>query len=203
MSFQSTVRRNYATGTVGEIVADGPLRAFPGRIASVTIDGNGNTNRVGRAFGYSAEVPATGTTLSNIEATAIVGGPNFFGILSNPKRYALQGTSASTLAPSLDLPQYTEGEFTDMGIMILELFNETTGAKNTAWGDGIAYVSTATTSGQNPLGLPLGALVSFTPGSPPTGFTVIPNARVTNAISYSASAIGALVSGLTKVQLTQ
>lgn len=205
--FQQSVKRAYTTGFPGEIVRDGPHRAKMARISSATLgaDAGASTNRISRAFGYSGEVPNGGTTLAMIEATVAVGGPVFFGILGNPKRYALLGTQAGgTLAPSLDLPQFAEGEFFDMVTgMVFELFNETTGAKTMNFGDGIAFVPSNISGANNPLALPFGALVSFTGATPPTGMIAIPNARVINTSSLSASALGALVSGYTIGQLTQ
>lgn len=206
MAFQGTVKRQYTTGWAGEIVRDGPNRTKVARISSQTLDGSGNTNRISRAFGYTADMAATGTTTSNLEITVGVGALPFAGVLVNPKHYALQGNAYGTngtLAPSMDLQQYTEAEFMEMGIIVGELFNETTATKNTAYGDGICYVTTATTGAQNLQGLPLGALVSFSGANPPAGFTAIPGARVINTLSLSASASGNVVSGLTTIQLTQ
>jgi hypothetical protein len=206
--FQKTVNRQYTTGFPGEILRDGPMRAKRARISSVTIgaDAGASTNRVSRAFGYSGEVASTGITNAATEATVDVGGANFFGVLFHPKHYVLNGTTAGgSLAASLDLPQGAEAEFADMVTgLCVELFNETTGAKSVAFGDGIAFVPRTITGANNPLALPYGALVSYPAGGAvPTGMIAIPNARVTNAISMSASALGALVSGYTIGQLTQ
>lgn len=207
MSFQSTVRRQYTTGFPGEIVRDGPTRAKAGRIASATVgvDPGASTNRVSRAFGFTSDMPASGTTYSAMEGIVSVGAPVFYGILGNPKHYALSGTTAGgSLAASLDLPIGTEGEFFDMGIIVAELFNETTGAKTTNFGDQVAFVPSSISTGNNPLALPYGALVSVAAGSAaPTGMILIPNARVTNPESLAASGAGALVSGYTVIQLTQ
>lgn len=207
MSFQSTVRRQYTTGFPGEIVRDGPTRAKPGRISSVTlgVDPGASTNRISRAFGWAADIPATGTTVSAMESQVSVGGPIFFGILGQPKDYALQGNSSGSLAASLDLPQYALGEFFDMATgLVAEMFNETTGAKTMAFGDQVAYVSSAATALQNPLALPYGALISVPAGSAiPAGFVGIPNARVINPETLTASALGALVVGYNVIQLTQ
>src|SRR5579862_4814814 len=117
MGFQSTVYRQYNTGSPGEIVRDGPKRAKIGRISSATVgaDPGASTNRVSRAFGWSSDMPATGTTYSAMEGVVAVGAPVFYGILGNPKHYALSGTtSGGSLAASMDLPQGAEGEFFDM-----------------------------------------------------------------------------------------
>jgi hypothetical protein len=208
MSFQKMVLRQYTTGFPGELVREGPHRAKPGRIASVSVgaDPGLSTNRISRAFGWSADMAAQGSTYSAMEAQVVVGAPIFYGILGHPKHYALTGTVAGgPLAASMDLPQYAEGEFFDMASgLVVELFNETTGSKTTAFGDQIAYVSNAITTLQNTLALPYGALISVAAGAAaPAGFILIPNARVINPESLTASALGALVSGYAVAQLTQ
>lgn len=206
--FQNNVKRQYTTGFPGDIVRDGPMRAKPARIVSATLgtDPGASTNRISRAFGYNGDVPATGATLAALEATVNVGGAKFFGLLGNRYRYALQGTAAGgTLAAALDLPQNAEGEFFDMVTgMIMEFFNETTAAKTMTFGDGIAYVPNTISTGNNPLALPYGALVTFAAGgAPATGMIAIPNARVINTSALGASGAGALVSGYSIGQLTQ
>jgi hypothetical protein len=208
MSFQSTVRRNFTTGFPGEIVRDGPTRAKPGRISSVSVgvDPGASTNRISRAFGWAADIPATGTTQSAMESQVAVGGAVFFGVLGHPKHYALTGTLAGgPLAASMDLPQYALGEFFDMATgLIAEMFNDTTGAKTMNFGDQVAYVKNTITALENPLALPYGALISLAPGAAaPAGFAIIPNARVINPETMSASALGALVVGYNVIQLTQ
>lgn len=206
MSFQSTVNRQYTQGFPGEIIADGPLRLKPGRIDSATIgvDAGLSTNRISRAFGYSSDLPTTGSTNSASGALVVVGGAKFYGVLAHPKHYALYGNAGDSLGASMDLPKGANAEFAEMAIMVLELFNETTGSKTVNYGDGIAYVPVGISGANNTLALPLGALVSYPAGgSVPTGMVAIPNARVTNPITMTASALGALVSGYTKGQLTQ
>lgn len=206
MTFQHMVNRQYTAGFPGDIVRDGPLRLKPARINSATVgvDPGVSTNRISRAFGYSADLPATGITNSAEGALVSVGGPVFFGILANPKHYSLSGNSSGTLAASLDLPQGTNAEFLDMGQPVVEFFNETTGAKTINFGDQIAFVPNTITTGNNPLALPYGALIVVAAGAAaPTGMTLIPNARVTNSITLSASALGALVSGFSLGQFTQ
>lgn len=207
MTFQSKVNRNYTTGYPGEIVRDGPVRAKPGRIASLSVgtDPGASTNRVSRAFGWSADTPTTGITLAAMSPQVVVGGTPFYGIMGHPKHYVLQGTTAGgTLAPTLDLPLGYEAEFFDMVIMVAELFNETTAAKTMNYGDGVAYVPATITAGNNPEALPYGALVSFPAGgAPAAGMIAIPNARVINPESLAASAVGALVSAYTFIQLTE
>jgi hypothetical protein len=206
--FQNKVNRNYTTGFPGEFQADGPHRGRTARIVSPTIgaDPGVSTNRISRAFGYSGEIGPEGSTYSNSEHLVSVGSPRFFGILGNPKRYALQGNAnAGSLAPALDLPLGEVGEFYDMATgFIAELFNETTAAKTMSYGDGVAYVPNNISAANNPEALPYGALVSVLTGqAAPTGFVLIPNARVVNTSSLAASALGALVSSYTVIQLTQ
>lgn len=207
MTFQTTVRRQYTLGFPGDIVADGPRRAKPAVIVSATVgvDAGASTNRMTRAFGYAANPAMTGGTNATNEFTVVVGGTNFFGILGNSKNLALQGGVAGTLSPSLDLPRYATGEFFDMVTgMVVEVFNETTGAATVDFGDQIAYVSDQATVGQNPLALPHGALVAFPAGATiPAGFVLIPNARIVNPVTMGASGLGALVSTYTVAQLTQ
>ncbi len=207
--FQSTVNRQYTTGFPGEIVRDGPTRGRIARITSATLgtDPGASTNRISRAFGYSGDMPAQGpSTYAAMEALVAVGAPVFFGILGNPKRYALQGNSlGGSLAPSLDLPLGNEGEFFDMaGGFIAEVFNASTGAETINFGDQLGYVPNNISTGNNPNALPYGALVSFAAGAAvPTGIVLIPNARIMNPVTLAASAPGALVSTYTLVQLTQ
>jgi hypothetical protein len=206
---QNTVYRQYTTGFPGDIVRDGPKRAKPARIASATVgtDPGASTNRISRAFGFTADIAGQGpTTYAAMEQTVSVGGAVFFGILGHPKHYALQGSAAGgTLGASLDLPQGFEGEFFDMVTgMVAELINETTATKVTTFGDQVAFVPTTITALQNPNALPYGALVSVPAGaSAPAGMILIPNARVMNSVSANASGVGALVSVYTIIQLTQ
>ena len=204
MGFQSTVNRQFTAGFVGEIVRNGPTRAKPARIASATVgaDPGLSTNRISRAFGWSADLNPVG----GMEGSVIVGGAAFYGILGNPKHNTLQGTTAGgSLASSLDLPQYAEGEFFDMATgLVVELFNETTGVKNVNFGDQVAYAPSTISGANNPLALPYGALIAVPAGSAaPTGFTLIPNARVQNPTTMTASALGTLVASYTIIQLTQ
>lgn len=205
--FQSTVNRNYTTGAAGKVVRDGPIRAKPGRISSATVgaDPAASTNRISRAFGYTGESAATGTTYSAEVPTVGVGAPAFYGVLFQPEDYVLYGTtSGGPLAASYDLPQGTLGQFADMAILIAELFNETTATKNMSYDDQVAFCPNNISGANNLQYVPYGGLISVPAGSAaPTGFILIPNARIVNAASIAASAAGAPVSGLTIIQLTQ
>ncbi len=206
MTFQTTVNRAYTTGFPGDIVRDGPKRGKVARVTSPTIgtDPAASSNHMGRAFGYTGDGPP-GTSIAAYALAAYeveVGGTNFFGILGHPKAQALGGESGDPLAPSLDLPMGAAGEFFDMvtGIVV-ELFNETTAAKNVTFGDAVAYVLK---TGDNAEGVPHGGLVSCAPGAAaPAGMALIPNARVMASYSIPASAAGAPKSVLAIIQLTQ
>ena len=211
--FQQSIQRNYTTGFPGDIVRDGPMRGKVARIESATVgtDPGASTNRITRAFGWSGEAGVVGANVpggSTYAAEAprvIVGGPLFFGILGHTKHYALSGTADGSLTAALELPVGSEGEFFDMVTgMVVELFNETGATKAIAFGDRLAYVSSAITEAQNLLELPYGALISLPSGAAvPAGFVLIPNARVMTVQSLTASAEGALVVGNAIVQLTQ
>lgn len=208
--FQSTVQRNYTIGFAGQVLKDGPLRAKAARITSATVgtDPAASTNRISRAFGYAGEMPSVGTTQAMLDAKVAVGGPTFFGVLFHPKHYALLGTvSGGPLAASYDLPQDSEGEFTDMVTgLVAELFNETTSSKTMNFGDQVAYCpnNIASPGTNNAQAVPYGGLISVAAGaSVPTGFILIPNARIINTSTIGASAAGAAVSGLSVIQLTQ
>lgn len=207
MSLQTVVNRAYTPFFAGQVVREGPKRAKVARIVSATVgtDPGASTNRISRAFGYSQEIPELGNSPVIQEAEVIVGGANFFGILGHPQRYALLGSNGNALAPSYDLPMGEEGEFYDMVTgLAVEVFNFTTGAETVNFGDNLGYVPSNITTGNNPLAAPYGALVSWAAGSAaPTGVVQIPNARIVVPLSLAASAAGALVSGLTVVQLTQ
>jgi hypothetical protein len=202
---QTTVQRAYTTGFAGQLVNDGPRRAFPARItsASVGTDPAASTNRMSRAFGYSGEVAATGTTVAAREITAAVGGTSFAGILGHPQHYALYGSNGNALTPSMDLAYGELGELFNMFTgMIVELFNETTATKAAAFDDQVAYAPNNITVANNAQAIPYGGLITVPAGSAaPTGFILIPNAKLINAFSLGASAVGAPVSGLSIIQL--
>lgn len=207
MSLQTQVNRAYVPFFAGQAVREGPKRAKIARIVSATLgtDPGASTNRISRAYGYSQEIPELGNSPVVQEAEVIVGGANFFGVLGHPQRYALYGQAGNSLAASYDLPQGAEGEFYDMHTGLgIELFNFTTGAVTPNFGDPVGFVPSNISTANNPLAAPYGALVSWAAGSAaPTGVVQIPNARIVVPVSLAASAAGALVSGLTVVQLTQ
>lgn len=127
MAFQSSVSTAQGFGVVGELYTDGPHRA-----QTYILNSSGQAQYVGYAY----------TKVS--EGNAMVGGTGVFaGILGNPKAYASRGTTAGgSLAPTLILSDYEEGELVSMGSMVVSLpaaavigdlvaFNNTTGALTT------------------------------------------------------------------------
>lgn len=157
MSFQSSVTTNQGFGVVGEIFSSSPTRA-----KSYILNSGAVPNTIGYAY----------TMVS--EGQAKCGGAGVFaGILINPKGYALQGAAAGTLAPTLVLPEDSQGELLTMGEVIVYL---TTSA---AIGAGVYYVDAT------------GELGAGTAGA---GQTQIPNAKVSR---YTLGAAGLAVIELT------
>lgn len=112
MGFQTTIKNVLGFGVVGELSHEGPLRALPGVIDSP----DPTNNIVGRAF---TRVLATGRFEAGkpTSATQI-----FMGILCNPKAYVLNGTPAGgSLAPTLQVPDGTVGEFMEMGHIVISV----------------------------------------------------------------------------------
>ena len=160
MTFQSTVRAVQTTGNVGEISNEGPSRVKPYILDS---SASGESNTIGNVF----------TKIANGVAT--VGGAGvFLGILINPKTHALQGTAAGTLEATLDLPDNSNGELLDMGILFVNLA--------TAGGNVGDVLKFNTTTGLIDAGAPGG------------GEAAIPNAKIIQDDIPAA--------GLAKIQLT-
>jgi len=155
---QSTVLTTQGFGVVGEIYSDAPHKALPYIL-------NSTTNTIGNAFTISAE------------GIAVMGGTGAFaGILANPKAYALQGTTAGSLTPTLNLPQYTQGECMTAGEMIV------TSATAAAVGDLVVY---DTTSGALST---VARIVQVTGDIATTTLTV-------SAVTSGALYVGALITG--------
>lgn len=203
---QTTVKRAYTTGFQGQIVRFGPTRGKVARIVSATVgtDPAASTNRMSRVFGYSADGSVEGSTLAADLDLVVLGGTDFYGILGHPERYALYGQAGNSLAPSIDLPQGTEGEFFDMFTgMVCEIFNSTTGAVTMNYGDTLAYVPVGISGANNTTVIPIGGLV-YVPagGSVPTGMLAVPgNPKIVTQTPLGASAVGAPVSALAIVQM--
>ena len=127
MAFQSTVRIDQTTGIVGEVILSGPQRAQPG-ILSSTAAAN---NVIGRAFRHVAA--------SDTDVTADAAGV-FAGILVNPKVYATSGTAAGgTLAPTLTLPNETQVELLYMGMIVVDLSQDSPVTPRRNIGDNVWY----------------------------------------------------------------
>lgn len=154
MAFQSSVAQTQGFGVVGEIFTSSPTRA-----KSFILNSGAVPNKIGYAY----------TMVS--EGQAKCGGAGVFaGILINPKGYALQGAAAGTLAPTLTVPEDSQGELLSMGEVIVYL--------NTAAaiGDKVTY-ATAT-----------GALS-----------TLARQVQVTGAISITTLTVSAVTSGVLAV----
>jgi hypothetical protein len=209
MPFQTVVNRNFTTGFPGEIVRDGPTRAKAIRISALSAALKANPrftgNLIGRVYGYTGEVPATGQTLAALAPTVALGGPVYAGLLIHPKHYALQGNSVDgPLGASLAVPDGIEGEVADMVIAIAEVFNISLTAQSITPAYVVGYIPNNVDAAKETTGIPFGALVAAPTAAALTdaGGIVIPGAKILNTISLSASAVGAPVAGLTIVQLT-
>jgi hypothetical protein len=203
---QTSVKRAYTTGFQGQIVRVGPTRAKVARIVSASIgaDPAASTNRMSRVFGYSADGSVEGSTLAADSDLVVLGGTDFYGILGHPERYVSYGQIGNALAPTIDLPQGTEGEMFDMFTgMVCEIFNNTTGAVTMTYGDTLAYVPVGIPGADNLMVIPLGGLVYVPAGSAvPTGMLAVPgNPKIVTTTPLGASADGAPVSALAIVQL--
>lgn len=207
--FQHTVNRQYGTGVVGEIINDGPLRARPARITGVT----GTPNRVGRAFGWIGDGTTQGMTTAATTYDVSPGAASFFGILAHPKHYTLFGASpaayvgeqAGPLSPTLDLADGSEGEFVDMGILLVDVRNGNDTSGDLTYGANLYYCVTAGAAAGVAIATTqedVGALYMF---HDETGIDADPRFnqinRAFNLVSATAVASGAEV--FTKVQLTR
>jgi len=202
MGFQSTVRNDQAGGIIGELAYSGPLRASTAILNSTDAD----NNVVGRAFSF-----ASGGLESY--AGADEASSTFAGILANPKTYALQGTDAGTLTPTLILPNNTQAEFVSMGEIWVNLgaaadvgalveFEMATGILAPVEAEVIGTGSIATTT------LTISAMTSgaFRVGSLISGPNIVPGTRIvalgtgtggtgTYTVSVSQTAASAQVNG--------
>lgn len=109
MAFQQAIRQVQTHGFVGNIIEDGPKRAFPKILNSVSAA----NNVFGRAF--------TIVTGSDTEVAAGTDGGSdvFAGILINPKEFVTSGPSTGALDPVLTLRNAETGDFMDMGIILV------------------------------------------------------------------------------------
>ena len=149
-TFQSTVRRQQTTGFVGEIIEDGPTRAFPATLVS-TSEAN---NVFGRVFTHIA------SSDTNVAAGGAVA--TFAGILTAPKQNVTAGASTGALDPTITLRNNEVGQILDMGIIIVNL------ASAANIGDSVYYDPT--------VGNATAGAMSAVSGAPYTA--QVPNAKV-------------------------
>jgi hypothetical protein len=167
MSFQTNVNVNYAFGVIGELINDGPTRA-----SSRIVNSSGTPNVIGYAYTRSntTDICTVGGAITN-------GSTVFGGILANPKEYASLGTTAGTLVPTLVLPDNAQGDFVEMGTMVVTL----TTAANI--GDLVVYATATGALGAVAPGAAAGAGNAFVPNAIVRSFTAAPGLvaiRLTN-----------------------
>ncbi|SAH61367.1 Uncharacterised protein [Enterobacter hormaechei] len=193
MSFQNSIPRNYVKGYIGEMIQhnrDYPYLVKPGRfnnfqtsapislafgIASEQEVGAPLKSPINDMFGFAAKVEA-------VEP----GGTAYYGILINPKHYALSGDGENILAPTYRPADGSiEGEFVEWCAgVIVGLFNETAADKTVLAGSQLAYRIIGDTTSPN---IPFGGLISVAPGAAaPAGFKIIPDSCVnTHGVTIS------------------
>lgn len=180
MSVQSVVNRYQAFGMPGDLIFNGPQRADSLVMFSNTVV-SGDSNTIGYAFTKSVL-----TNIAKVGGAIVAGTSVFAGILVDSKAYTSSGNIAP-LAPTLNLPDNSQGEFLTMGSICVQIVaNATqTGAKI---GDLVLYNVSAS-------GIPVGALSCITPGATiPTGWAQVPNAYVRD---YPTTASGLIAITLT------
>lgn len=167
MAFQTSLNQTYAFGVIGELFQDGPQR-----VASRVMNSSGTPNVVGYAYTRSntTDICTVGGTITN-------GSTVFGGILVMPKAYASYGTTAGTLAPTLTLPDNAQGEFLEMGTIVVAL----TTACNI--GDQVIYATATGALGAVAPGAAAGAGNAFVPGAVVRSYNTAPGIaaiRLTN-----------------------
>ena len=131
MAFQSTVSILQGFGVPGEQYSDGPWRA-----QSFTI------NSASAAYNNVGSVMCSVTSQGFCAAGNSGGTAVFAGLLVDPKDIALFGTGGVPLAPTLNVPNYTQVECATMGSYVVTLpasanigdwvvYDNTTGAIST------------------------------------------------------------------------
>lgn len=110
-SFQSAVNIYNAAGVPGEQAFSGPTR-----VTAYNLQSGDVPNIIARAYTITNGGNPDTTLGAPNAGTAQVGGTGqFAGLLVNPKEYASFGTSLSTLAPTLSVPNGTVGSLATMG----------------------------------------------------------------------------------------
>lgn len=161
MTFQSTVRANLASGVVGELAFQGPLRAKTYRLNSASAA----NNVFGRAFtatGVQDEVQAGGTGA-------------YAGIMCNPKEAALTGVAGDPLAASLTLKNGAQAQLLEMGEIFLVLPGVAAVGDPLKFAQATGIIS-AGAPGAGETAIPA-SVVTIYPGDAASGYTII--AKVT------------------------
>lgn len=175
---QNTVGIYNALGVPGDLAFDGPIRAKAYNLYSA-----GVPNVIGYAYTLSSAASPNPSGAAGNSATAQVGGTGeFVGILTNPKEYALLGTSLGTLNPSLALPDYATAELLTMG----EIFVNLPGPANP--GDLVTY-DTATGALNS-----IVATTTFTASIAPGG-AATNDVLTVSAVGAGYLAVGSVISG--------
>lgn len=131
MSFQNTVQIYQGAGVPGEQYSDGPWRAQSYQINST----DATNNNIGSTI---CSISSEGVCQAGNAANAFV----IAGLLVDPKNIALFGTGGIPLAPTLNVPNFTQVECATMGSYWVTLpgaanigdwviYDETTGAIDT------------------------------------------------------------------------
>ncbi len=196
------VTRNAATGVVGvggvaSLGACSVTASISGTTMTVTAVGSGMPS-VGQTISGSGVTGGTTITAylavnndgtgtytvsasQTVASTTITGasGPNtvFGGILANPKQQALIGTTSGTLTPTLNVPDNTQVDILEMGIIVLY--------SNTACSIGDPLVYNIITGAISTIA------VGATPGS---NLRAVPNGVV---FRYNSAAAGLIAGKLT------
>lgn len=176
-AFQSSVNIFTTLGIPGEMAFDSPYYS-----KSYILNSSGTPNLVGNAFTVSAQGSPDPAGNSSFSPTAEVGGTGVFaGILWNPKQYASFGnTTNGPLGPTLQLPDYSQGELMTMG----ELFVYLPAGSNI--GDLVVYDTTYGNLSSIPPTAQFTASIAATSGG---------DVMTVSAISQGNLAVGQLITG--------
>jgi hypothetical protein len=169
MSFQSVIRFRQTDGFLGQTIRDVPSVVKVWRLSEqATVP-----NVFGRAYtNVIAEFPGQNglPSIPVAEIGAADVANKFAGILCNPEQHALAGSTAGTLAPSLELPANTAAQLMTKGEVVVSFstpvvygdpvyFDDTTGALFNAAATGRTLIAnakverTTTAAGLTPISL--------------------------------------------------
>ncbi len=178
MSFQKQVNILPAYGVPGEIALAGPQR-----VDVLTMNSNftttGHYNTIGYAFTKNVL-----TNIASVGGEITAGTTTFAGILISPKEYASRGNLSSGLAPTMNLPDNSTGQFLTMGTIFVTVIGNADQSNPVAKiGDIVLYNLSAAN-------IPVGALSCLTSGTTiPTGWAQVPNAKVRDIGTTNAGVI--------------